>query len=188
MTDYPIINGYKIKPYANLAGVNLYGANLKGAYLYEANLTGANLKEANLYVADLTGAYLERANLERANLFEANLSGALNIPDYVLEMTRVVPETGEVIGWKKLRDDIICKLLIPADAKRSNATTRKCRASRAIVLELFGEEEGWSSHDTNFVYRVGETVIPEEPFDENRWAECASGIHFFLTREEAEDF
>ena len=54
------------------------------------------------------------------------------------------------------------------------------------MLEIVGAEEGRSKHDYTFVYRVGETVEPREPFDPNRWNECASGIHFFITREEAE--
>jgi hypothetical protein len=89
-----------------------------------------------------------------------------------------------LIGYKKLAGGVICKIKIPAAAKRSNATGRKCRAEYAIVLE----GEGFSKHDRDFKYVVGETVRPTTPFNENRWEECASGIHFFLTRSEAEDF
>ncbi|WP_265324151.1 DUF5758 domain-containing protein, partial [Clostridioides difficile] len=38
--------------------------------------------------------------------------------------------------------------------------------------------------DENFIYRVGETIVAED-FNENRWKESTTGIHFFLTREEA---
>ena len=54
-----LINGYEIKPRANLKGANLKGAYLEGAYLEGANLEGANLEGANL-----EGAYLEGANLK----------------------------------------------------------------------------------------------------------------------------
>ena len=90
-----------------------------------------------------------------------------------------------MIGWKKCQNGVIVKLLIPAAAKRSSATTRKCRAEFAQVLEVIGAEEGTSSCDAAIKYRTGETVTPDS-FDENRWAECSSGIHFFITREEAE--
>lgn len=44
-----------------------------------------------------------------------------------------------------------------------------------------------SDRDKNFVYKLGETVeVPD--FNKNRWAECASGIHFFITRQEAVDY
>ena len=40
--------------------------------------------------------------------------------------------------------------------------------------------------DENFKYKVGETVRPEQGFSEDWVIECAPGIHFFITREEAE--
>lgn len=36
-------------------------------------------------------------------------------------------------------------------------------------------------------YRVGETVRPDR-FDDDRWNECAPGVHFFITRAEAETY
>jgi len=78
--------------------------------------------------------------------------------------------------------------LITEDAKRSSATTRKCRASKAKVLEISGGiTEVSSKWDIHFIYKVGETVEVKD-FDENRWNECSTGIHFFLTRKEAEEY
>ena len=76
----PIVNGYKIEPFANLSEANLsranlYGANLYGANLSEANLIGANLSEADLSEANLRGADLRGADLRGADLM-ANLSWA----------------------------------------------------------------------------------------------------------------
>lgn len=48
-------------------------------------------------------------------------------------------------------------------------------------------EEAVSAADEDFVYRKGETVYPEEAFD-NHLLDDGSGIHFFLTRTEAEQF
>ena len=47
-----------------------------------------------------------------------------------------------------------------------------------------GVECAISKHDSGFAYRIGDTVSVDN-FDENRWNECAPGIHFFITREEA---
>ncbi len=169
---------------ANLRGANLYGANLRGA-----NLRGANLTGANLYGANLTGANLRGANLYGANLTGANLRGAQNA-EYAFALTNILPD-GDLIGWKKLRGGLICKLRIPADARRSNATGRKCRAECADVLEIWdgdkAVDEGASKYGEYFVYRVGETVKVDN-FDEDRWSECSSGIHFFITRIEAEKY
>ena len=70
------INGYEIKPWANLWGANLKGANLQDADFWGANLRDANLRGANLRGADLRGADLQDANLRGANLWGADLRGA----------------------------------------------------------------------------------------------------------------
>ena len=82
------------------------------------------------------------------------------------------------------------KLEIAEDALRSSATSRKCRASKAKVLSITdadGNPAGdqvCSDHDKNFVYKVGE-IVEVLDFDTNRWNECSSGIHHFITRAEA---
>lgn len=157
-------------------------ASLSGASLYGANLTGADLARADLSGADLYGA-----NLARANLTGANLSGA-NHAEAALAQTVVCPE-GDIIGWKKCKGGRLVRLLIPSDAKRSNASGRKCRAEYAKVLAILdGNEsvdEARSQHNPGFIYRVGEMVHPDA-FDEDRWNECAPGIHFYITQAEAE--
>ena len=82
---------------------------------------------------------------------------------------------------------MIVKLAIGENAKRSNATGRKCRAEYVKVLEVIGAEFGVSSHNAAVVYKIGETVSCDK-WDDNRWEECSGGIHFFLTRAEAEAY
>ena len=41
-----------------------------------------------------------------------------------------------------------------------------------------------SDHNSQFIYTVGKTVEVAD-FDEDRWNECAPGIHHFITRREA---
>ena len=184
---------------ANLYGADLYGADLGRADLYradlcgadlsKANLCGANLCGANLYGASLRGANLYRANLRRANLCNADLRGANNIPFIPM----ACPDTGTFVAWKKANGHIV-KLEIPADARRSSATGRKCRCDKAKAIEIQELDgspseltEVASGYDRDFVYRVGE--IAEEPkYDEDRWKECAPGIHFFINRQEAVDY
>ena len=174
--------------YANLHSADLSGADLRGADLRyvdmrNAVLYGAGLRHADMRHANLSGADLHSADLRHAVLYGANLCDAGTDSTMGLEETYIAGE-GDLIVYKKLQGNVICKLLIPKEAKRSNATGRKCRAEYAVVLE----GEGVSQHDPAFKYKVGETVRPREPFDENRWDECGSGIHFFITRGEAESF
>ena len=146
-------------------------------------------ERANLTGANLTGANLTGANLRGANLTDANLTDAKNfteLEESFISYTSICPE-GTIIGWKKCKDNIIVKLEIPAEAKRSNATGRKCRAEYAKVLEVIGAEVGISQHDGKTKYKVGETIHSDK-WDDNRWEECSSGIHFFITRLEAENY
>ena len=148
----------------------------------QADLCGADLREANLCGADLC-----EANLREANLREADLCEAKNISATANAETSIVPETGAFEGWKKCEGNVIVRVLIPATAKRSNATSRKCRAEFVEVLEVIGAEEGISQHDSTVVYRQGKTVKCHE-WEEDRWVECGGGIHFFITRAEAEAY
>jgi hypothetical protein len=190
---------------ANLSHIDLRGADLRGANLWSANLRSvdlsyANLSGANLNRADLNGADLRGVNLSGADLSQANLSGANHVK-LSIARTSILPDEGDIIGWKKAWTDdmpatpVIVKLLIPADAQRSNATGRKCRASTARVLDLQDKQgnrlppdtTAYSGHDTDFTYQKGETIHVED-FDTNRWNECAPGIHFFITRIEAVEY
>ena len=180
---------------ADLCDADLCNANLCDANLRSADLRSANLCDADLYGADLRSADLRGANLCDADLRSANLSDAKNTDKIVWNAHTAFyplqcPETGSFIGYKKAADKIVM-LEICADAKRSSATSRKCRCSKAKVLSitnLDGSDSGLtevrSNYSKKFVYCVGK--IAEAPdFDENRWNECAPGIHFFVTREEA---
>ena len=180
---------------ADLSGADLTNANLSYAYLRYANLSRADLSGANLSYANLSGASFSGADLYNANLSYANLSNAIflktNFDDAInteesVKATRVVPE-GDIEGWKKCKNGVIVKLRIPAAARRSNAFGRKCRAEYVQVLEVIGSDVGVSFHDDKTLYHAGKTVKPDKWCDKF-WEECSSGIHFFLTREEAEEY
>ena len=172
---------------ANLSGADLDGANLSGANLSGADLSGAGLSGADLYGANLYGADLSGADLSGAGLSGANLSGAglsRDLADLVIARTRILPD-GDLIGWKKCKNGVIVKLRIPDAAKRSHAFGRKCRAEYADCLEVIGGDVGISMHDGITEYRVGERVACDA-FSDNWQEECAGGIHFYITRAEAE--
>ena len=186
---------------AYLGCADLHGADLSHADLSDADLGYADLGYADLSHADLHDADLRYADLRYANLSHADLSDANHV-QLSIAKTSILPDEGDIIGWKKAWTDdtmppksVIVKLLIPADAQRSNATGRKCRASKARVLDLQDKQgnslppdtTAYSGYDTDFTYKKGETVHVED-FDTNRWNECAPGIHFFITRIEAVEY
>ena len=190
--------------YADLRDANLCGANLRYAYLRNANLCGANLGNANLRNADLRDANLCGANLGNANLRGADLCCAelryANLRYADLRGAKmpfipyVCPAFGSFIGYKKAYGDVIVELEILADAKRCSATSRKCRCDKAKVLRILDMNRQEidatyvvSEFDRNFVYKVGE-IVSVNDFDENRWNECSTGIHFFVNFQEAVNY
>lgn len=189
--------GYANLRDADLHNVNLWGASLNEANLHSADLSCANLNWANLCYTDLSYANLYSANLSDVNLHGADLNGAIldNVKCncHTNFFALQCPEEGSFIGYKKAGWYIV-KLEILPDAKRSSATTRKCRCSAAKVLSittLDGRDDGTqfisSNRDSDFVYQVGE-IVRVDDFDENRWNECSTGIHFFITRNEAVEY
>ncbi len=191
--------------FADLSGTNLSRVNLSCADLHCSDLRAANLLHVNLSCANLKYANLRYANLEGANLSDANLLGAWllradlqnatltdvkNFPDIPM----ACPETGPFIGWKHADAGYIVKLAIPADAKRSSGISTMCRCSKATVLAIENLDgtpadvtEVCSEYDPEFIYRVGETVTVDN-FDDNRFNECAPGIHFYMNREVVEHY
>ena len=192
---------------ANLGRANLYKANLRRADFSEADLRGADLSESILCESDLREADLRKADLGMADINFANLCGAdltgaflggayfdeAYVSDAHIDYPIACPEKGSFIGYKQA-NELIVELLILDTAMRCSATSRKCRCSEAKVISittLAGDytdiTEVCSNFDNDFIYKVGE-IVKVENFDTNRWNECSSGIHFFITRDEAVNY
>lgn len=98
----------------------------------------------------------------------------------------------------------LVRLRIPEDAKRSSAYGRKCRCSKAQVLDIWpvwlnedaeayesydflDADHGYSWWNRDFEYHKGETVSAPD-FDECWWDECSQGIHFFMLMRDAIEY
>lgn len=177
-----------------LKGANFTGSDLEEAFLEHADLReaklvnchlrGTDLRFADLRGADISGSYLFGAVLENAKLQE------IRYDERTKFFQLYCPAEGAFLGYKKCFNERLVQLLIPKDAKRTSATMNTCRCDKAKVLSiqsLDGKQhfrEATSFVDENFVYRVGEYVVVEN-FNEDRWFDSTTGIHFWLTREEA---
>ena len=184
---------------ADFSDTDMRWVNLHGAVLYGAIMRGCNMCYCDLSCADLRRADLTGVNWFDANLYKTRLMGAINVPFVPL----LCPDTGEFTAWKKVRyvtpdmklgDDIILKILIPADAERSSNTNRECRATKAKVLEMqtldgqiLTEGIGASKYRPGFFYVPGETVsIPK--LGDDRFDHMSEGIFFYLNRQEAVEY
>ena len=175
--------------YADLRYADLRYVDLSNADLSYADLRYADLRNADLRYADLRNADLSNVDLCNVDLRNADLRNAKNVPF----IPYVCPDFGMFIAYKKA-SGLIVELEIPEDAKRLSATTRKCRCDKAKVLRILNYDrnvsyvkEVRSDYDSGFIYKVGEFVSVDN-FDEDRWNECSTGIHFFINFQEAVDY
>lgn len=180
-----------------LNGVDFHDSSVENALFDGCPLRGADFRNANMRTASFRNCDMRECRIEGADLYGAVLEYARLTGIHSDENTKwfrlYCPEEGAFLGYKKCVGDRLVQLLIPADAKRTSATRASCRCSRAKVLTIksfdFKEnyDEAWSLVDENFVYRRGEWVEVKN-FNEDRWMDSTTGIHFWLTREEAEAY
>lgn len=178
---------------ADLRGANLQGGEFNYCTFEGANLAGANCQCLKVCVCDFLNANFKNTNFSNTFFIDSPVpKSALANSQRVHMMSEryACPNTGTFIGYKKARRNRIVMLEIPATAKRSSAHGPKCRCSEATVLDI---QNIWGTRhyktarsiwDPKFIYKVGETVYAHE-FNEDRWRECAPGIHFFMDRAEA---
>lgn len=177
--------------------VNFENSRVEGALFDGCSMRGANLKNANMRMGAFRSCDLRDANIEGADLYAAVLELAKLDGIKSNEDTKwfrlYCPETGPFLAYKKCLGDRLVQLLVPADAKRTSSTMSCCRVSKAKVLTIksfdYKEryDEAWSMVDENFFYRVGEWVEVKN-FNEDRWFDSTTGIHIWLTREEAKAY
>jgi hypothetical protein len=205
-------------PKANFSGCDLRGSDLGNTHLLGADFRNADLRGAKFHHTDLEGAdfrgckldgvnffygYLIEANFEGCDLRKVNFEGSIlrgmKIEDAKLPKFQV-PQNQDLIVWKMLSGGKIAQLRIPKEAKRTGCLrSKKCRAEYAVVLAIFQRtyrqdrtvwtkaESGLSQHDYTTTYKVGEKVVPDGYNDEPQ-EECVNGIHFFMSRLDAENY
>ncbi len=200
---------------ADLNGANLYNANLAKANLEWASLCDADLRYANLIFSSLRNADLRWADLKNADLKSAYLKGVrldcanLNGVEFnhsnlvnaflddangdLIEYRKGKILTEDIIGYKMCDKDAYCierpmkriivTLKIPRGAIVFSINGRKCRTNRAKVIAIEGADRAYSTFKYMSYYVGDEFNIYNFNCEYNM--ECAEGIHFFMTREEA---
>ena len=216
---HAVLNGCKgtkaYFPFACMWGCEIKNASLKkasflGAEVCDCDFTGSYLEDAGFVNADMDNAIFVDTNLKNADFYAAGRSYWCDFENADMTGVRVYgldldveklkgvkglnmpiycPEEGSFIAWKKCREGKVVKLMIPEHAERKGNTPRSCRASEAVVLEIYDKdgnpaENAVSIYDDEFVYRKGETVFPKEADREHRggW----DGIYFVLSRKDTE--
>lgn len=177
---------------ATLCDANLYGVDFRNANLTHVNFYNADLSYANFYSANLCDAYLGIANLRNAEFVCANLPGTVlyNAEDSFIEYRKGKILTQNIIGYKKCignnRKAVIVTLEIPRGAIVFSINGHKFRTNKAKVIGLDGADRAMSYYQYMTYYIGDEFTIYNFNCEYN--IECGAGIHFFMTREAAENY
>lgn len=130
--------------------------------------------------------------MEFLDFYDNSIDGDTVLPDVPLN----IDADKDNIGWKcVLNPDTnyyyVCKLLIPADAKKTRGTGYNYRCSKAKVLEFLDADGNKLPDDTTMTsayyyrspitYKVGEWIYPDM-WDDDRWNDCTHGIHFYMEK------
>jgi len=181
-----------------MGGADLAGASFEGSKLGNVNMRMANIQSANFTSscitksccfehAHLTNAIFTSASISKDTSFDfADLHGCEFDGEERYRFGRILDRP--ITGYKKSREGDIVTLEIPKGAIVFSINNSKCRANIAKVIDTGGKPELTSIFDGEFKYRVGDEITPKNGFDLAYNIECAPGIHFFLTREEAEKY
>lgn len=150
-----------------------------------ANLSNVDMRwTKNSYWASFQEANMEDIELDGSPVNDESVEGAKN-----LFIPMVCPEEGSFIAWKKCRDGKVAKIQILENALRTGGTRYTCRASEVLILEIYdGEEtcdEAVNISDDKVIYHKGDYIKDEEEFDSSI-NHNGTGIHFYITRAEAE--
>ena len=138
-------------------------------------LMKANLSEADLHGADLRGADLSGADLSGSDLDDSEKH----------RLGQILKEP--ITGYKKTAEGVVITAEIPAGAIVFCINGKKCRTNRAKITDMGGKEMLHSQHDNSFEYTLGKEIVIDD-FNLMYNVECASGFHFFRTKEEAENY
>ena len=138
-------------------------------------------ERAYLRSADLSGAYISGAYLSGADLSGADLD-----ENEKIRLGVCLEES--MTGYKKCENGVIVTLKIPEGAIVFSINNSKCRTNVAKVIDIDnGLTKVASNYDSKFIYHKGR-IVRVSNFNCQYNVECASGIHFFRTREEAEKY
>lgn len=175
---------------ADLRDVSFKGSVILDSDMRRAILSGADFTYSAISCTDLSSTNLSETYLGYAEIHNTDLQWSI-LGDNVIPLS--CPEQGSFIGFKKAGGKIVV-LEIMEDAKRLSSTKRQCRCDKARVLRIENLDGTISNlkcvssdFDRDFEYVVGETVSVDK-FDDDRWEDCTSGIHFFINRSDAVNY
>ena len=182
---------------SNFTLSNFEGCKFKNAKVYDSTLFICNLlniftKNTSFNFCSLYKSFIHRHNegsldINRTELDFANIDDLANVRGRYIEYRAGKILNEPIIGYKKCRtcDDLraIVTLEIPKGAIVFSINGCKFRTNKVKVLAIDRVDTAYALYN-NMSYHVGDEITIND-FNCMYNVECASGIHFFMTKEEA---
>lgn len=168
---------------------NLYEADFSDARFYHTKFVGANLCGVHFGGTYLCGTDFTKSKIYNADFSNCNFGYDMTIEHAdgkLTEYRRGKILTEDIIGYKKCQDDVIVTLKIPRGAIVFSINGTKCRTNKAKVIAIDGAKKAISYYGDMSYYVGDEFTIYDFNCVYNH--QCGKGIHFFMTREEAERY
>lgn len=185
--------------FENIISNCTYDAIFNGCCFKECNINSTNFKDSYFTGNIIIDSYFIKVlfnseKIKTDNILTHNRFRNVQFSSNIVAFISKCPSEGEFIGYKKLAENRIAKLKIPANAFRSCSGGYKCRASRVKVLDIFDADdftikytEGYSNHSSTFKYVVGKYKEVKD-FDMLWSNQCSTGIHFFMDLQSAIEY
>ena len=186
---------------ANFEGANLKNTDFSCVNAWSANFNETNCRNALFLSANLTEASFEESDLDEASFAQANLTGAnlqdTNIItaefDNTIGIYPVCPTHGNFIGWTIGEDfkgnECLVEVFIPAWARRSSGTTRKCRTEALVVNSVERLKDGYNPFGVPLRFRdyilIKNEVIRDNDYEVDRFKTSSADLYFWISKEEA---
>ena len=197
---------------ADLSGADCRGTHFNKCKFFGTNFTGARLSGAEFYICKMDMDNEHECYIPKF-IFDNKIRADFN---FYFETSHrrgcpITPDSGSfnvfnICDYVEMKDTFLgYKILYVGENKYAVATLRispddkviafengKCRCARAFVVSIDDGIKSYQSgvspiHVNICRYNVGEYVTADY-FNDDWLIECSHGIHFFLTRKEAEEY
>ena len=167
-----------------------YGTIRECSFKY-ASMKGVIFTHQQMLENDFSYATLKDARFEDSLMDGSILSGT-ELDDKEAVRKGVILQKA-IVGYKvcmarAIHRGVVVKLQIPKGAVVFSINNGKCRTNIAKVVRIgAGLKDVCSDKDANFHYKLGKTVEVKD-FDLDYSKECSTGIHFFRTMRELQEY
>ena len=170
-------------------------SSFENAKISDSHIYASNFDMTKLYNVVFENTEFDKHSCYGAYIKNPSIKNTTGLPPMAC------PKKGSFIAYmpvsvSRTKLDAIAELYIPETAKRCSGTTRRCRVSRAKIVAFY-DIKGRKLKD-KVAYQIGQdnarcatdkyVKFKASTFDNNRWNDYSTGIHCYMSFDEANWF